>query len=69
MDFPIKIDVSIKQKNLKAREIGQDVAMELAMNQIMDKIRRMNLVKIDENSFEITARANFTISMPMVVKG
>ncbi len=69
MDFPVKIDVSIKQKNLKAREVGKDVALELAYNQIMDKLRRMNLVVVDENSFEITARANFTISNPLVVKG
>jgi hypothetical protein len=63
MEFPIEVKVSIKKSKLKHREVGPDVAQEVAYNELFDKIRRLNIVQVDDNAFESTARVSIKISV------
>ncbi len=62
MDLPVKVKVGVKQTTLKKRETGEDIVVELAYAQLIDKLRRMNLLKIESNAYEITGEFNFTIT-------
>jgi len=63
MEFPITVKVSFKLgRNSDTPPIPKEVVLNAVYDEILTKIRSLNLIEIQENSNEVTGKADFIIT-------